>query len=581
VSTIASRLAGLVVLGAVTILLGWPLAATVIEASQAPRRLERVLASLGFHDWASMIRQTWNLEPEPASGNVLDPIGTAQVLGDTAGLARPVRLAVETLILVLMTLGLVLPSGVMLALLLFRTDIWGRQVLITTLGVAAFVPLPLHATAWLGALGNAGRMQAIGVRPILVGRTGAAVIHALAALPWVVLLAGVGFRTIEPELEESAVLEMPEWQVWLRVTLRRGIGAIAAAAMAVAVLTSGDMTVTDLLQVRTYAEEAYVQFTLGQGPGAAAAVSLPPLLVLGVSILLFARALVRADPARLATAFSRARVWRLGRGRVAAGAGLILLIGNVIALPIYSLLWRAGRVGGRAGLGQSPKWSLSGLTGTLRYAASECWEPIQTSLILAAVAATMTAMLAWALAWRGRRNVVWQILLLVIVALTLATPGPVAGMALGLAYRWFPAIYDSPAMVVMAQSVRTLPYALLILWPVLRTLPRELLESAALDGLGPGDVVWRLAMPLSSRGLLAAWFVAFVLGFGELPATNLVQPPGTTTITFLIWTLLHTGVESHLAGVALIMLAVIAVSAWCGVSGLELLWKLNRTDVAS
>ena len=57
------------------------------------------------------------------------------------------------------------------------------------------------------ALGNAGRMQALGVRPILVGRFGAAVVHAMAALPWVVLLAGVGLCAVEPELEESALLE--------------------------------------------------------------------------------------------------------------------------------------------------------------------------------------------------------------------------------------------------------------------------------------------------------------------------------------------------------------------------------------
>ena len=44
------------------------------------------------------------------------------------------------------------------------------------------------------------------------------------------------------------------------------------------------------------------------------------------------------------------------------------------------------------------------------------------------------------------------------LALTLATPGPVAGMALVLAYRAFPVVYDSPAMVVMAETLRTLPY---------------------------------------------------------------------------------------------------------------------------
>ena len=575
-SRMSRRLAALALLGSLVVLVGWPLAATVLEACRAPQRLDRALTSLGLDDWALRIRRVWNIEPEPATGSVLDPAATARLLRETWGLARPARLAVETLSLVFMTAALVLPPGILLALLLFRTDTWGRGLLLGILGIAAFVPLPLHATAWLGALGNAGRMQAIGLRPVLVGRTGAAIIHALACLPWVVFLVGVGLRTIEPELEESAELDMPAGRVWGKVTLRRGVGAIAAAAVAVAVLTAGDMTVTDLLQVRTYAEEAYVQFTLGRGPADAALVSVPPLIILGGSIVLVARSLVRADPARLASAFAPARLWKLGRWRVAAGASLLLLVGNLVALPLYSLVWRAGRVGGRARLGQPPAWSLAGLLGTLGFAAAESWEPIQTSLLLAAGAATVTAALAWVLAWVSRYSLAWQVLLLATLALTLATPGPVAGMALELAYRWFPPIYDSPLIVVMAQSIRTLPYALLILWPALRILPGELLESAVLDGHGPWGQLWHVILPLSRRVLAAAWCVAFVLGFGELPATNLLQPPGITTITFRIWTLLHTGVESHLAGVALVTLAVLAIAALSAVLGLRLLLSSDR-----
>jgi iron(III) transport system permease protein len=335
------------------------------------------------------------------------------------------------------------------------------------------------------------------------------------------------------------------------------------------------MTVTDLLQVRTYAEEAYVQFTLGHGPADAAFVSIPPLVVLGIAVFWLARTLVHADPARLASAFAPARVWRLGRWRTPLGALLVLLVGNLMALPLYSLVWRAGRVGGRARLGQPPTWSLHGLLGTLRFAASESREPLQDSLILALIAATLTTTVAWALAWHSRRSLTWQYLALAVVALTLATPGPVAGMALFLAYRSVPAVYDTLAIVVLAQSARCLPYAVLILWPALRTLPRELLESAALDGHGPWGQVWRVALPLSRRAIMAAWSVTFVLAFGELPATNLVQPPGITTITFRIWTLLHTGVESHLAGVALVMLCVVASAALLPVWGLSCLsvWR--------
>ena len=135
--------------------------------------------------------------------------------------------------------------------------------------------MPLIATAWLGALGNAGRARALGLGPILTGWSGAAFIHGLASLPWVVAIVGVGLRAVEPDLEESARLDLSPVGVVLRVTLRRSLGPIAAAALAVLVLTAGDMTVTDLLSVRTYAEESYTQYQSGNSPGASA-VALPP-----------------------------------------------------------------------------------------------------------------------------------------------------------------------------------------------------------------------------------------------------------------------------------------------------------------
>ena len=70
----------------------------------------------------------------------------------------------------------------------------------------------------------------------------------------------------------------------------------------------------------------------------------------------------------------------------------------------------------------------------------------------------------------------------------------------------------------------------------------------------------RVAIPLSRRAILAGWAVAFVLSLGELPATNIITPPGTQTISLLIWSLLHTGVESHLAAVALVTLAAIGLA---------------------
>jgi iron(III) transport system permease protein len=542
-------------IGALTVVVGWPALATVLEAVRAVAN---------------------RANAQPGTGLALDAAGSTDLLRETGSLPRPARLALETIGLVLTTEAIAVSVGILVAFLVFRTDVWGRGLVLGFMAVAAFVPLPLHATAWLGAFGNAGRAQAIGVRPILVGRFGAAVVHALAALPWVVLIVGVGLAAVEPELEESALLDAPAWRVLIQVTLRRAIGAIAAAALAVAVLTAGDMTVTDLLQVRTYAEEAFLQFTLGRGPGEAAFVTLPPLLLLGTLILFVGQGLSRIDPARLVSSFALSRTWSLQEWRVCGGVLLVALVGNLTVLPLYSLLWRAGRVGGRATLGRPPTWSLSGLLGTLQSAASEIRGPLQASLLLTAIAATLATTLACALAWAARRSVAWRALAFITLALTLATPGPVAGMALVLAYRDLPTIYDSPTMIVLSETLRSLPYALLLLWPFLRSFPQDYLDAAALDGYGPWGQMFRVVLPLSLRALLAAWAIAFAIGLSELPATNLVTPPGVPPMSVLIWGLLHTGVESHLAGVALIMLMVVATA---GLLAATALWSLRRREI--
>jgi iron(III) transport system permease protein len=521
--------------GALIALLGWPSVATIIQALRATGPV--------------------------AAGTLLDPVAM------TGQAARPLGLAFETLRVVAATEAIALPTGVLLALFLFRTNLWGRDALLALVLLALFVPLPLHATAWLGAIGNVGRSQAIGSTPLLVGWSGAAFVHAMAALPWVVLLAGVGLRSVEPELEESALLDLPAWRVALVVSLRRSVGAIAGAALAVAVLTAGDMTVTDLLQVRTYAEEAYIQSQLGEGPTAAAKVALPPLCVLGTAIWIAARALLRADPARIVSRAVHPRTWRLAASRVPLGVAAWCIAGGAMLVPIYGLGWRAGRVAGSAAAGLPPHWSFAGLLGTLHAAWLEISlpsylrpSPLVTTVTCAAIGATLTAAVAWLLAWNSREPGPWRAVVAATAALALATPAPIVGMALKLAYLQSRLIHDTPVILVCAYIVRTLPYSLLVLWPALRAIPREYLEAAAVDGYGPWGIIRRVALPLSLGAIAAAWAVSFVLALGELPATNIVVPAGYATLSSRVWSLLHTGVESHLAGVGLVLLVLFAVA---------------------
>ena len=97
----------------------------------------------------------------------------------------------------------------------------------------------------------------------------------MAALPWVVLIVGSGLRLVEAELEEQALLDGSPRQVFFRVTLHGALPAIGVAALWTAIVAAGEMTVTDLFAVRTYAEEVYTRHGRRHEPGDILLAALP------------------------------------------------------------------------------------------------------------------------------------------------------------------------------------------------------------------------------------------------------------------------------------------------------------------
>ncbi len=126
----------------------------------------------------------------------------------------------NTLTLVVGTCLAVIPLGTGLAWLIFRTDIVGSRAAQTLIVVLLFMPLYLQTAAWQAGFGGQGWWQLafrqLGAPPLLDGWRGAIWIHAVAALPWITLIVGLGFRVIPSELEESARLDGSWWQVVLQ-----------------------------------------------------------------------------------------------------------------------------------------------------------------------------------------------------------------------------------------------------------------------------------------------------------------------------------------------------------------------------
>ena len=506
-------------------------------------------------------------------GTILVLLGSASALALVTIEHRTATLLGNTLCLSAATCAISLPLGVVLAWLLVRTDLPGRRAGLVLFGVMLFVPLYLQAAAWQAGFGLQGWYALAHAAPVwLDGWTGAVWVHAMAALPWVVLIVGAGFWLVEPELEEHALLDGSPRQVFLRVTLPGALGAIGVATVWVIIVTAGEMSVTDLFMVRTYAEEVYTRLAVGPQPDDPPLGILPGVVLTAWLVLAGLVLVARLAPGDRPISTGRRLVFSLGRWRAPIAVAVALGLFLVVGVPLASLCYKAGVVVTQVDVVRVRSWSLwkclQMIAGSpARYAWEFVW-----SLGIGILAATASATAATVLAWAARRGGFRALAVLAITAVCLAVPGPIVGLGLiwllnrpeipPLVY-----LYDQSILAPwLALALRGLAPATLVMWHAFRSLPPEMLDCAAVDGAGPLARLFRIALPCRLGALTLAWLVALSVALGDVAASILVVPPGVTTLSIQIFGLLHYGVEDRVAGICLALVAVFAavagVAAW-------------------
>jgi len=492
--------------------------------------------------------------------------------------ARTWTLALNSLLLAGATCAVSVPVGAVLAWLLWRTDLPGRRPAIGLLAMTLFVPLYLQAAAWQAGFGVQGWFTlATGMPAAIQGWPGAIWIHAMAAVPWVVLIVGVGLRWIEPELEEQALLDGSTRQVFGRVTLPGAAPAIGVATLWVAVSTAGEMTVSDLFRIRTYAEEVYTNAAVGpqvgEGPPA-----IGPGVVLSTALILATLVLCsRLLPGDRPLALRKSWVFRLGRWRLPLAIVAVAALAMVVGVPLGSLCYKAGVVVAESDVGRVRIWSP---WKCLALVATSPWyyrREFGWSLLIGTLAATAAVAVAIPLGWLGRaekgsrrrrlprRAANWA--LLALTAICLAIPGPVIGVLIirllnRPEFPLFVWLYDRSIFGPwLAMFIRCLPPAVLVMWYALASVPDDVLEAAAVDGAGPLGRLFRIALPnrLAAAGL--AWVVALAVALGDLGASILVVPPGVRTLAIRIFGQIHSGVEYEVAAVCIAQALMFAAAA--------------------
>lgn len=453
-----------------------------------------------------------------------------------------------------------------MAVLLMRTDVYGRRTLGVAVGSQLAVPLYVFAGSWNAGFGSQGwwpLTQAIAVKFDVAAFLAVIFIHSVAAIPWVCLVTWCGLIWSQRSLEESALSEAGNRAVLLQVVapVLRPWLVLSSFWVCVPILT--EMVITNLYQVPTVAEQVYLDASRGAVSPLTypVAVALCMLPVVGLALLINRRLPPWSEMIARARQHNAVvlplRNWRLPIS-VACWLALMVLVG----LPIANLIVKAGwQPYMDAEKVTHYGWTLSRFAVTLRESLTLFLPEFYWSAVLAVTAASISMAIAVCFVKLTNRSWLRWVAGCLMLAL-IGTPGALVGvLVIYLMNRSEPAIlgqlYDQTiAAPVVAQQFRLLPLAWLFVQGIFASIDRRSWELAKLEGLSTLQIIRTLIWP-QTRGLwLVAWMILALISIGELSTTILVLPPGVTTLSMRLFEMLHFGMRHQDSGLCLALVCL-------------------------
>ncbi len=465
------------------------------------------------------------------------------------------------------------PVGFWFAWVQFRTrNFWTTWVLLIVISFL-FVPLHLYVAAWDSAFGKLGFLRGTDGRafePLLAGFWAAVFVHFVAAIPWTTLIGAVCFRAIRRDVEDAAVLDASEVQVFFKVTLRKWAPLILLSVVWVMVMASREIAATDIYQVGTFAEEVYLQFAGGRFDwfgidpaegGSGRDYSLVGFILFCVWFFMSAVVCVlRFVPTKKLEWYSAPELKISRKKIVAIQLSVVVMFASLFLFPMINLLIRCGsRVPSVENPGLQFSWSHC--VEQMLTAPRDYWVEISWSLTLGVLTAVVVVPVVMVLVTVSRRRPVLAIIMLLVTAISFSLPGPLIGAAINrlslvFEFGWWDDLFNRTiAGPLLATVVVAFGPVYLLMNFLFRNVAKETLEAAEMDG---GKKFWsRPVMGPLLVGVVAGSAICFLIGFTDLSASYIPTPPGMDTVPRRILGQMHAGVNDSTAALCLDCLVLV------------------------
>jgi iron(III) transport system permease protein len=487
----------------------------------------------------------------PVGGqSAVDPVSSLFGLLQSA---RQRQLLSNTVLLSSMSATIALAIGAPLGLLLAKSDLPLKKTIALLFTMPLLLPPYIMAVAWWDL-----SVHLPVPAWMLSGLLGSTLVLSTIYVAIPMLLAMAAVRGIDPRLEEAARLSAPWPLVLWRITLPLSMPALALSWLLVFILCIGEYSVPSFFRYPVFSAESFTLFSAMYDFRSATLQALPMAIVALAASAAAAWIMRRSglDTLSLSAAGPVCRIG-LGRWRRAAALAVMGLAMVLVALPLSGMAVTAAGIGSIA-----PLLAAAGPS-------------LQRSLSYGLIGAVILTIIGFFMGYGvSKRAVPGSRAADLICLLVFALPGTVLAIGLiGLFNRPETAfVYGSSLVIFAGYTAKYTALTERIIQAQVGQIPNSMEEAAQVAGAGWVRRTLFITIPLSRRGIVASWLVAFIFCLRDTDITMLIYPPGRDTLPVRTFTLMANGTPELVAGLCLLMFAALLIP----ILTLWLLWGRRR-----
>jgi len=139
------------------------------------------------------------------------------------------------------------------------------------------------------------------------------------------------------------------------------------------------------------------------------------------------------------------------------------------------------------------------------------WNSIHISIITTILTIFVSSLAAYSF---SRYHFKWGNNLMILMLATRLLPPVTAVVPLYLMFRYLN-LLDTKTLLILIYTAIEIPFATWLMKAFFDAIPKELEESAAIEGCNPIQTIFKITMPLASSGIAATSIFVFILAWNE------------------------------------------------------------------